>query len=98
MNQPYYGYGYGNDFLSPGQATKVKVDKVTISLNTHYYASFGNNGSAMRQENVSDTIKLESPKDIKKYSCWLKKVLTIHLLKWLFCLRQKWMMNFILLG
>lgn len=73
MNQPYYGYGYRNDILSPDQATKVKIDKVTISLNTHYYASFGNNGGAMRQENVSDTIELESPKDIKKYSCWFEK-------------------------
>lgn len=73
MNQPYYGYSYGNDILSPDQATKVKVNKVTISLNTHYYAAFGNNGGVMRQENVSDTIELESPKDIKKYSCWFEK-------------------------
>ena len=27
----------------------------------------------MRQENVSDTIELESPKDIKKYSCWFEE-------------------------
>lgn len=72
-NQPYYNYGYGNVILSSDQATKVKVNKVTISLNTHYYSSFGSNGGGIRQENVSDTIELESPKDIKKYSCWFEE-------------------------
>jgi len=73
MNQPYYGYGYGNDILSPDQATKIKINKITIQISTHYYASFGNNGSGIRQENASDTIELESAKDIKKYMCWFKE-------------------------
>ena len=75
MNQPYYGYvyGYGNDILSPDQATKVKINTITIQISMHYYSTFGNNGSGIRQEKVSDTIELESAKDIKKYMCWFEQ-------------------------
>ena len=67
-NQPYYGYR--QDTLTVDQAVAVKVSKVVISLQTHFYASLGNNGSGIRQEHVEDTIELKNANDIKKYTCW----------------------------
>lgn len=72
-NQPYYNYIYGDDILSLDQATEVKANKITICLSVYYYATFGNNGGGTREEYVSDKIELESPKDIKKCSCWFEE-------------------------
>lgn len=68
-NQPNY-YGYQSDVLTNEQAVGVRVNTITLSLQTTYYTSFNYKGSDIGQQHVSDTIELEDPKDIKKYTCW----------------------------
>lgn len=72
-NQPYYNYGYGNDYFSNDQAVSVKPKTIKVNLRTFYHTTLGYNGGGAQEQHADDIIELNSAKDVSKYFCWFEE-------------------------